>query len=63
MGIDAQKESDLMGQLTPEEVKSIINSVYDEMLGGLQTEIQAKLREKENGIITRINKIHKVAEK
>jgi len=59
---DTQREADLLAQLSPEEVKDIMDGVFKEMLGGLQTEIASKLRDKENSFISRINKIHKVPE-
>ena len=31
-----QKEADLLAQLTPEQVKTIMKEVFDEMLTGLQ---------------------------
>ena len=53
---------DAFNDLTVNDVREVIESVAKEMLGGLQNELAVKLREKENNIIQRINKIHKVAE-
>ncbi|XP_052102155.1 ciliary-associated calcium-binding coiled-coil protein 1-like isoform X1 [Mytilus californianus] len=53
---------DAFNDLTVDDVREVIESVAKEMLGGLQNDLAAKLREKENNIIQRINKIHKVAE-
>lgn len=61
-GEDTQKEADLLAQLSTEEIKSIMQEVCDEMLSGLQVEVAQKIRDKENAFITRINKIHKIAE-
>lgn len=55
-------QADLFSQLTPEDVREVIESVAKEMLGSLQNDVAAKLRDKESIIIQRINKIHKVAE-
>ncbi|KAK3599412.1 hypothetical protein CHS0354_036428 [Potamilus streckersoni] len=55
-------ESEMLSKLTPQDVKEVIESVVKEILEGLQGEVVAKLRDKENQIIQRINKIHKVAE-
>lgn len=55
-------QSDLFSQLTPEDVREVVESVTKEMLGNLQSEVATKLRDKESLIIQRINKIHKVAE-
>ncbi|KAK7465959.1 hypothetical protein BaRGS_00037497, partial [Batillaria attramentaria] len=54
--------SDVFNQLTPQDVRAVVESVAAEMLGGLQNEISVKLREKENAILARINKVHKVAD-
>ncbi|ESO95106.1 hypothetical protein LOTGIDRAFT_203888 [Lottia gigantea] len=55
------EDINIYSELTPEDVRDIIESVSKEMLGGLQTDVAKKLQEKENQIIARINKIHKVA--
>ncbi|XP_013381651.1 ciliary-associated calcium-binding coiled-coil protein 1 isoform X2 [Lingula anatina] len=62
--IAAQKEREafLMAELGSDQVKAILSSVAKEMIGGLSTEMASKLRERENSIINRINKIHKVAD-
>lgn len=57
---DTQREADILAQLSPEEVKKIMQEVCDQVLVGLQTDIAQKLRDKENAFINRINKIHKV---
>ncbi|XP_050395559.1 ciliary-associated calcium-binding coiled-coil protein 1 isoform X2 [Patella vulgata] len=48
--------------LTPDDVKAVIESVAKDMLGGLKSDVYKKLQEKENQIIAKINKIHRVAE-
>lgn len=55
-------QSDLFAELTPEDIREVVESVTKEMLGNLQSEIAVKLQDKESQIIQRINKIHKVAE-
>ncbi|KAL3864964.1 hypothetical protein ACJMK2_006605 [Sinanodonta woodiana] len=55
-------ESEMLSKLTAQDVKEVIESVVKNILEGLQGEVAAKLRDKENQIIQRINKIHKVAE-
>ncbi|XP_060603659.1 ciliary-associated calcium-binding coiled-coil protein 1-like isoform X2 [Ruditapes philippinarum] len=59
---DQVSQSDLFAELTPEDVREVVESVTKEMLGNLQSEIALKLQDKESQIIQRINKIHKVAE-
>ncbi|XP_067657637.1 ciliary-associated calcium-binding coiled-coil protein 1-like isoform X2 [Haliotis asinina] len=60
--IDEKMSENIFSELSVEDVKEVIESVAKEMLGGLQTEVTAKLREKENQLISKINKIHRVAE-
>lgn len=57
---EESKVQDLLSQLSTEEVKTIMNQVFDEMLGGVKSDIAHTLREKENALITRINKVHKI---
>lgn len=57
---DARREEALLCQLSPEEVLRIINSVYCEMLPGVEEEIAAKIRDQENAFINRINRIRVV---
>ncbi|XP_041368740.1 ciliary-associated calcium-binding coiled-coil protein 1-like isoform X2 [Gigantopelta aegis] len=59
--IDEETAENILAQLSPQDVKEIIESVAAEMLEPLQTDVAAKLREKENQLIARINKIHRVA--
>ncbi|XP_045189435.1 ciliary-associated calcium-binding coiled-coil protein 1-like isoform X2 [Mercenaria mercenaria] len=59
---DQVSQSDLFAELTPEDIREVVESVTKEMLGNLQSEIALKLQDKESQIIQRINKIHKVAE-
>ncbi|PVD30910.1 hypothetical protein C0Q70_10185 [Pomacea canaliculata] len=54
-------ESDIFSQLTAQDVQEVVESVAAEMLGNLQHEVAVKLQEKENAIITKINKVLKVA--
>ncbi|CAH1785095.1 unnamed protein product [Owenia fusiformis] len=61
-GPDDGKLQDLLATVTPDEIKSIMDSVASQLFGGLTTEVAGKLREKENAFINRINKIHKVAD-
>ncbi|XP_071090348.1 ciliary-associated calcium-binding coiled-coil protein 1-like [Haliotis cracherodii] len=60
--MDDKTSENIFSELSVEDVKEVIESVAKEMLGGLQTEVAAKLREKENQLISKINKIHRVAE-
>ncbi|KAL4231925.1 hypothetical protein ACF0H5_009501 [Mactra antiquata] len=59
---DKVSQSDLFSELTPEDVRDVIESVAKEMLGGLQSDVAVKLRDKESQILQRINKIHKIAD-
>ncbi|KAK3095574.1 hypothetical protein FSP39_016249 [Pinctada imbricata] len=56
------QDIDAFAELTPQDVQEVIESVTKELLSGLQMDIAAKLREKENNLIQRINKVHKVVE-
>ncbi|XP_069140508.1 ciliary-associated calcium-binding coiled-coil protein 1-like isoform X2 [Argopecten irradians] len=60
--LDAKLDTDIFSELTVEDVREVIESVAKELLNPLQSEIAAKLREKENILIGRINKVHKVAD-
>lgn len=59
---DQVSQSDMFAELTPDDVREVVESVTKEMLGSLQSEVALKLQEKESQIIQRINKIHKVAD-
>ncbi|KAK7502621.1 hypothetical protein BaRGS_00006196, partial [Batillaria attramentaria] len=54
--------SDIFGKLSLQDVREVMESVATEMLGGFQNEIAVKLREEENAIIARINRVHNEAE-
>ncbi|XP_021372957.1 uncharacterized protein C10orf107 homolog isoform X2 [Mizuhopecten yessoensis] len=60
--LDTKLDTDIFSELTVDDVRAVIESVAKELLDPLQSEIAAKLREKENVLIGRINKVHKVAE-
>ncbi|XP_033757791.1 ciliary-associated calcium-binding coiled-coil protein 1-like isoform X2 [Pecten maximus] len=60
--LDAKLDTDIFSELTVDDVREVIESVAKGLLDPLQSEIAAKLREKENILISRINKVHKVAE-
>lgn len=60
--VDIDLDADVFTKLSIQDVKEVVESVAAEMLGGLQNEVAIKLREKENAILTKINKIHNVAE-
>jgi len=51
-------DAEVFTQLTPQDVREVVESVAAELLGGLQNEVAVKLREKENAIINKINKLH-----
>ncbi|KAK7109131.1 ciliary-associated calcium-binding coiled-coil protein 1-like isoform X2 [Littorina saxatilis] len=55
-------EAEVFTRLTSQDVKEVVESVAAELLGSLQNEVAFKLREKENAILAKINKIHHVAE-
>ncbi|XP_078310213.1 ciliary-associated calcium-binding coiled-coil protein 1-like isoform X2 [Crassostrea virginica] len=56
------EDIDAFSELTPQDVLEVVESVTKDLMSGLQLDLAAKLREKENNLIQRINKIHKVAE-
>ncbi|XP_071946739.1 ciliary-associated calcium-binding coiled-coil protein 1-like [Antedon mediterranea] len=57
-----QVEVDPLNDVTADDVKQMFDIVSAELFGNLQIDVTRKLREREVEIITRINKIHKVAE-
>ncbi|XP_064603404.1 ciliary-associated calcium-binding coiled-coil protein 1-like isoform X2 [Liolophura sinensis] len=57
-----ETETNIFEELTVDDVREVVESVAQEMLTGLQTELLKKLRNKEGDILARINKIHQVAE-
>ncbi|XP_072177346.1 ciliary-associated calcium-binding coiled-coil protein 1-like [Diadema setosum] len=59
---DADVTKDILAGVTVAEVQDVFDKVAKEMFAGLQDEIALKLREREADIITRINRIHKIAE-
>ncbi|XP_064630369.1 ciliary-associated calcium-binding coiled-coil protein 1-like isoform X2 [Lineus longissimus] len=59
---DADREAALFSNLSPEEVKRVLESVCKEVLAGVEADVASKLRDKEIAFVTRINKIHKVAD-
>ncbi|XP_060084621.1 ciliary-associated calcium-binding coiled-coil protein 1-like isoform X2 [Ylistrum balloti] len=60
--LETKLDTDIFSELTVDDVRQVIESVAKELLDPLQSDIAAKLREKENILIGRINKVHKVAE-
>ncbi|XP_061184968.1 ciliary-associated calcium-binding coiled-coil protein 1-like isoform X2 [Saccostrea echinata] len=56
------EDIDAFSELTPQDVIEVVESVTKELMSGLQLDIAAKLREKENNLIQKINKVHRVAE-
>lgn len=56
------EDIDAFSELTPQDVLEVVESVTKDLMSGLQLDLAAKLREKENNLIQRINKVHKVAE-
>lgn len=57
-----QQEADIVSKLSSDEIKAILDSVCQEMLGSFEAEIAQKLYDREASFLSRINKIHKVAE-
>ncbi|XP_072026664.1 ciliary-associated calcium-binding coiled-coil protein 1-like isoform X2 [Amphiura filiformis] len=53
---------DLLAEVTAEDVKTVFSQVSKELFAGLQTDVQRKLKERESEIISRINKIHRIAD-
>lgn len=51
-------DAEVFSRLSAKDVQEVVESVATEMLGGLQNDIMVKLRDKENTILARINKIH-----
>nr|XP_019923794.2 ciliary-associated calcium-binding coiled-coil protein 1 isoform X2 [Crassostrea gigas]XP_019923795.2 ciliary-associated calcium-binding coiled-coil protein 1 isoform X2 [Crassostrea gigas] len=56
------EDIDAFSELTPQDVLEVVESVTKDLMSGLQLDLAAKLREKENNLIQRINKVHKVAD-
>lgn len=54
---DLQKEADLLSRMTSEEIRYVVDSVTKSMFGDLQGDLAAKLRERENSILNRINRL------
>ncbi|XP_041476606.1 ciliary-associated calcium-binding coiled-coil protein 1-like isoform X2 [Lytechinus variegatus] len=59
---DGDVVKDVLAGVTVEEVKTVFDKVAKEMFAGLQDEVALKLKEREADIITRINRIHRIAE-
>ncbi|KAL8598332.1 hypothetical protein ACOMHN_047653 [Nucella lapillus] len=59
---DIDLDADVFTRLNIQDVKEVVQSVAADMLEGLQNEVSIKLREKENAILAKINKLHHVAE-
>ncbi|XP_048744367.1 ciliary-associated calcium-binding coiled-coil protein 1-like isoform X2 [Ostrea edulis] len=55
------EDIDAFSELTPQDVIEVVESVTKDLMSGLQLDIAAKLREKENKLIERINKVHNIA--
>ncbi|XP_067936016.1 ciliary-associated calcium-binding coiled-coil protein 1-like isoform X2 [Watersipora subatra] len=55
------EENAILSKMTPEEIQQVVELVAKDTFKNLNAEVAAKLRERENTILTRINKIHKVA--
>ncbi|KAK2174900.1 hypothetical protein NP493_768g00000 [Ridgeia piscesae] len=51
---------DILSKLSAVQIQTIMNSVFEDMLGDVKEDIANKLREKENSFIARINKVHQV---
>ncbi|XP_076439420.1 ciliary-associated calcium-binding coiled-coil protein 1-like isoform X2 [Babylonia areolata] len=58
---DIDLDADVFTELSAQDVKEVVESVAAEMLGGLQNDVAIKLREKENAVLAKINKIYHVA--
>ncbi|XP_033098375.1 ciliary-associated calcium-binding coiled-coil protein 1-like isoform X2 [Anneissia japonica] len=61
-GIKVEVEVNPLKDVTAADVKKMFDIVSTEMFESLQLDVSRKLRERESEIITRINKIHRVAE-
>lgn len=55
-----QEVKDIFCKLTPEDVKGLVEEVSQEVLQTLQCGVETKIRQYENTMISRINKIHVV---
>ncbi|XP_035826950.1 ciliary-associated calcium-binding coiled-coil protein 1 isoform X2 [Aplysia californica] len=51
---------DIFNKLTPEDVRSVVEDVSSELLQSLQAGVEQKMRQYENNMLSRINKIHVV---
>ncbi|XP_030842230.1 ciliary-associated calcium-binding coiled-coil protein 1 isoform X3 [Strongylocentrotus purpuratus] len=60
--VEGDETKDVLAGVTVEEVQTVFDKVAKEMFAGLQDEIALKLKEREADIITRINRIHRIAE-
>lgn len=55
------EESALLSKLSAEEIQQVVQIVTKDTFKNLNAEMAAKLRERENTVLNRINKVHKVA--
>ncbi|KAF6018260.1 C10orf107 [Bugula neritina] len=51
----------ILSKLTPEEIQQVVELVTKDTFKNLNAEMASRLRERENTILSRINKVHKVA--
>lgn len=52
-----QTAEDILASVKPEQVKSIVNKVADEVLGNFKAEVEAKLKERETLLTSKIGKL------
>ncbi|CAH3015454.1 unnamed protein product [Porites evermanni] len=52
-----QTAEDILASVKPDQVKSIVNKVADEVLGNFKAEVEAKLKERETLLTSKIGKL------
>jgi len=53
---ESQTAEDILASVKPEEVKSIVTKVADEILGNFKAEVEARLKERETLLVSKIGK-------